>query len=150
MRADNSHHLAEAARRRSELTVARARQALAEMQAAGQPVTIAKVAAGAGISRSWLYTHAELRQQISTLRSEAPTLTTQTCTPATDSSLRQRLALAHQRIRELTDENAQFRDQIAALHGQLRASRLAHGFVADTVHDTNSQVRQPNGQNDRR
>lgn len=150
MRADNSHHLAEAARRRAEKTTARARKAIAEMQGSGQPVTIAAVAARAGISRSWLYTQAELRQQISTLHAAAPVPATQTPAPASDDSLRQRLALAHQRIRELTNDNARLREQIAALHGQLRASRLEHGRVADTVHDTNSQVSQRNGQNDRR
>jgi hypothetical protein len=150
MRADNSPHLAEAARRRSEQTTARARQALADMQHSGQPVTIAAVAARAGISRSWLYTQAELRQQISTLRGASTIRVAHAATPASDSSLRQRLALAHQRIRDLSDDNQQLRDQIAALHGRLRATRLTGSSVTDNVHDTKAQANQPNGQNDRR
>ncbi len=47
----------------------RARQALAEIQNAGRPVTMTAAAARAGISRAWLYSQAELRQQISALRS---------------------------------------------------------------------------------
>jgi hypothetical protein len=150
MRADNSRHLAEAARKRSEQTMDRARQALAEMRSAGQPVTIAAVAAQAGISRAWLYTQAELREQIGALRGAATTRSTPTPAPASDASLRQRLFLAHQRIRELTEENHQLRDHVAALHGQLRAARLANDPVADTVHNTNSQVSELIRQNDRR
>jgi len=150
MRADNSHHLAEAARQRSEQTMTRARQALAEMQDAGQPVTIAAIAARARISRAWVYTQTELRQQIAALSGTPPARATPTAAPASDPSLRQRLALAHHRIRDLSSDNKQLRDQIARLHGQLRAAALANGSVADTAHDTNAQVRQPTEQNDRR
>ena len=149
MRADNSRHLAEAARRRSEHTTSRARQALAELQNAGLPVTISTVADRGGVSRAWLYTQAELRDQIRALRGPAPA-PAPTAAPASDASLRQRLAIAYQRIRELTDDNKQLHDQIAALHGQLRATRLGNGSVADAVHDADAQVTQPNGQNDRR
>jgi len=127
----------------------RARQALTELENTGQAVTISAVAARAGVSRAWLYTQAGLRDQISARRSTTPAAPA-TAAPASDASLRQRLTLAHQRIRELTSDNQQLRDHIAALHGQLRAARLSNGPVADTVHDTNSQVSQPNGQNDRR
>ena len=37
----------------------------------------------------------------------------------------QRLTLAHERIRELDDENRQLRNQIGLLHGQLSANRIA-------------------------
>jgi chromosome segregation ATPase len=147
MRADNSRHLADAARRRSEQTMSRARQALSELQNAGQPVTMTALAARAGVSRAWLYNQAELRQQISALSS---TVTQPAATAASDASLRNRLVLAHQRIRELSDDNQQLRGQIAALHGQLRAARLTSRRVAGSVRDTDSQVRQSNGQNDRR
>jgi hypothetical protein len=151
MRADNSRHLVEAARRRSEQAAARARQALAEMQDAGQPFTITALAARAGVSRAWLYTQAEIRGQISALHHTTPARASRSAvTPASDASLRQRLTLALQRIRKLNDDNQRLRDQIAALHGQLRAARLANGRVADTVHDATSQVGEPNGQNDRR
>lgn len=46
----------------------------------------------------------------------------------------------------LTADNQQLRDQIPALHGQLRAARLGNGAFADAVHDTNSQVRPLIGQ----
>jgi hypothetical protein len=149
MRADNSRHLAEAARLRSEQATSRARRALTELRNAGLPVTISAVADRGGVSRAWLYTQAELRDQIRALRGTAP-VPAPAAAPASDASLRQRLALAHQRIRELADDNQQLQNQIAALHGQLRAARLGKGSVADTVHDADAQVTQPNGQNDRR
>jgi hypothetical protein len=76
-------------------------------------------------SRAWVYTQAELCDQIRVLAA-TPTARTESAAPlASDASLRQHLAFARQRIRELTDDNQELRDQIAALHGQLRAERLA-------------------------
>ena len=54
--------LSEAAARRHELTRAKAVQALRELDRAGAPVTFARVAQEAGISRSWLYTQPWLRR----------------------------------------------------------------------------------------
>lgn len=151
MRADNSAHLAAAARRRSEQTLARARKALRELSDAGAPITVSAVAARAGVSRAWLYTQAELRQQINAQRGVPPNRPTKPAAPASDASLRQRLNLAHTRIRELTDENAQLRHQIAQLHGQLRAAKLGHhSLIADTVHDTQPLVTNLSNQDHRR
>ena len=68
MRPDPPAPLAAAAARRHELTRARAIQALRELDRAGTPVTFAAVAAAAGISRSWLYTQPDIRDQIQQLR----------------------------------------------------------------------------------
>lgn len=152
MRADNSHHLAAAARRRREQTLTRARTVIQQLSETGQPVTITALAAQAGVSRAWLYAETELRDDIQRLRSQnrraqpAPTEHHR----ASDASLRQRLTLAHERIRELEDDNRQQRDQIARLHGQLRANRLGASRVADTVHDTNNLVTLHKNQTDPR
>ena len=53
--------------------------------------------------------------------------------PASDASLRNRLSLAHQRIRELDDENHRLHDQIAHLHGQLRTARLGTSKTPSTT-----------------
>ena len=50
--------------RRHELTRAKAIQALRELDRTGTPVTFAAVATAAGISRSWLYTQPDIRDQI--------------------------------------------------------------------------------------
>jgi uncharacterized protein DUF6262 len=152
MRADNSHHLAAAARRRREQTLARARKVVQEFEDSGQPTTITAIAARAGVSRAWLYAETELRQRIHARRAK-PLTTRPAAEPgerSSDNSLRQRLALAHDRIRELTDDNQQLREQIARLHGQLRAAKIGTVPVADAVHDTNNLVRLPARPSDRR
>jgi AraC-like DNA-binding protein len=55
MRADNSHHVIDAAHRRSQATRHRAVAALRRMDNTGLPVTIDALAREAGVSRSWLY-----------------------------------------------------------------------------------------------
>nr|WP_139795482.1 hypothetical protein [Nocardia donostiensis] len=49
--------------------------------------------------------------------------TSSTATLASDESLRQRLALAHERITQLRTEDQQLRESLATAHGQLRAAR---------------------------
>jgi AraC-like DNA-binding protein len=127
MRRDNSHHLVAAAQRRRADTLERARQALQELDETGQRHTITEIAARAGVSRSWLYAQAELRDELHQLAAHSNTarLTPAQIHRASDASLRQRLTLAHERIRELDNENRQLRDQIAHLQGQLRVARVA-------------------------
>ena len=146
MRHDNSHHLVAAAQRRRADTLERARRALHELSQTGQRHTITQIAAHAGISRSWLYAQPELRDQLRRLTTVPDTdrSTTHPTAHASDVSLRQRLTLAHERIRELDNENRQLRNQIALLHGQLRASRIAGTHVTDTVHNANTQLTPPN------
>lgn len=113
----------------------------------GQPVTISTVAARAGVSRAWLYTQTDLRQQIQARAAPPSPTPPAASTPASDASLRQRLSLALERVRELTDENDALRRQIAGLHGQLRATQLTgHAPLTDTVHDTNTQIKTPTDQ----
>ena len=61
MRSDNSIHLATAAKRRHELTRAKAIAALHELDRAGAKITFESVADTAEVSRSWLYTQTDLR-----------------------------------------------------------------------------------------
>ena len=63
--------------------------------------------------------------------------------PLTAVSLRQRLSLAQERIRELDNDNRHLRDQIALLHGQLRANRIAATPVTDTVQNADTQLMPP-------
>lgn len=126
MPAERVHRLVEHARQRHQQTLDRARQTLAEMADADEPVTAALVAQRAGVSRSWIYSQPELRDQIQqqrSLRADADTVRN-TVTRASDDSLRQRLVLAHERISRLREENQQLRDALAHAHGQLRAARL--------------------------
>ena len=145
MRHDNSHYLLAAAQRRRADTLERARKALQELGETGERRTVMQIAAHAGVSRSWLYAQPQLRDQlrrltVSETAESAPARTQR----GSDASLRQRLTLAHERIRELDNENRQLRNQIAHLHGQLRANRIADTHVTDTVHNANTQLTPPN------
>ncbi|MGW6790760.1 DUF6262 family protein [Streptomyces chartreusis] len=125
MRADNSRHIVDAARRRSEYTRAKAVQALRSLDAVGAPVTFETVAKRAGVSRSWLYAQPDLRAEIERLRA-AHRRETRSPVPArqraSDASLLRRLQAANARIRRLTEENQQIREQLARALGQQRTA----------------------------
>jgi len=123
MRRDHHAHLAVAARRRHELTRAKAIQALRELDRAGTTVTFEKVARDAGVSRSWLYTEPDIRAEIEKRR-DATRRTTTTPVPASqrasDPSLRARLEAVLERNRKLTEENQRLRRQLAHALGESR------------------------------
>jgi hypothetical protein len=124
MRADNTGPLINAARQRHELTRARAIQALRELDQAGTPVTFEAVARAAGVSRSWLYAQADLRVEITRLREathRSPSPPIPASQRASDASLLQRVTQANQRNRQLTDDNARLRRQLARALGDQRA-----------------------------
>ena len=147
MRSDNSQHLIAAAQRRRADTLERARHALHELGQTAQQHTMTQIAAYAGVSRSWLYAQPELRDQIHKLTAPAnPNAPEQHIERGSDASLRQRLTLAHERIRELDHDNRQLRNQTAHLHGQLRADRITTTNDTDTVHNTNAQITTLNSQ----
>ncbi|MFD5445992.1 DUF6262 family protein [Streptomyces tendae] len=130
MRADNSHHIVDAARRRSEYTRAKAIQALRTLDAAGEPVTFETIAKQAGVSRSWLYTQPDLRAEIERLRTahrRGPGSSVPARQRTSDASLLRRLEAANARIRQLSEENRQLRDQLAHALGEQRAATALTG-----------------------
>jgi Family of unknown function (DUF6262) len=127
MRADNTGPLINAARQRHELTRAKAIQALRELDQAGTRVTFEAVARAAGVSRSWLYAQADLRVEITRLREatdRSPSPPIPASQRASDASLLQRVIQANQRNRQLTDDNARLRRQLARALGDQRARTL--------------------------
>jgi len=108
--------LSEAASRRHELTRAKAIQALRELDRAGTPVTFARVAQAAGVSRSWLYTQPDISAQLRRLR--------QTTNDAGSAGT---IPAAHDRNRQLADENARLRRQLARALGDQRSARTRSG-----------------------
>ena len=123
--------LFEAATRRHELTRSRAVRALRELDQAGTPVTFVGVAKAAGISRSWLYTQPDISSQIRRLRQKTNAAGSAGSVPsaqrATDASLRTRLAAALDRNKQLADENARLRRQLARALGDQRSARTRTG-----------------------
>ena len=127
---DNSHHLVAAAQRRRADTLERARRALRRAQP----------------NRPAAYHHPDRgpRQHLPRLalrpaRTPRPTRRLTTCPTGRRQSTQPHTHPTSRydndspsptnRIRELDDENRRLRDQIAHLHGQLRANRIAarHG-----------------------
>jgi spore germination protein YaaH len=121
MRADNTSYLAAATQQRTEQARTRAEQALTQLIAARQPLTVAGLARVAGVSRSWLYTQPDLLEQLQQRSADKTTHST-TITRASDSSLQRRLELAYQRIAQQTEEIRKLRDQLARAHGDLRVA----------------------------
>lgn len=124
MRADNSQHVVDAARRRSHATQQRAVAALRRMDNTGAVVSFESVAKEAGVSRSWLYTHSELRGEIERLRGRR-SATASGLIPErqkiSDASLVRRLEAASERIRELQSDNRRLSDALAEALGVNRA-----------------------------
>jgi len=126
MPADNTGHLAVAARRRHELTRAKAIRALRELARAGTPVSFELIARTAGVSRSWLYSQPDIRNQIQQLRNatrRAPSSPVPATQRASDASLLHRLQATSERNRNLTQENRRLRRQLAEALGQLRTPK---------------------------
>lgn len=123
--------LSQAAARRHELTRAKAIQALRELDRAGTPVTFARVAQTAGISRSWLYTQPDIGSRIRRLRQETNAAGGAGGIPAaqraTGASLRARLTTALERNKQLADENTRLRRQLARALGDQRSARTRSG-----------------------
>jgi hypothetical protein len=125
MRANNSRHLRAAARRRATDTRQRAVKALRRLDAGGTPVTFDNVAREAGVSRSWLYMQADLRDEIERPRQRATA--SRPIIPdrqrASDASLLRRLEAATERIRRLEQHNRELRSALAEALGEQRSAR---------------------------
>ena len=127
MRADNTAHLIAAASRRHELARSKAIRAVRELDAAGTTVTFESVARTAGVSRSWLYTQPDIRDEVLRLRDlgrRAPGTSVPVRHRSSDASLRRRLEAATARNRELAQDNQRLRHQLAQALGQLRAAGI--------------------------
>ncbi len=126
MQADNTAYLLAAAMRRREATAARAKQALDAMAAGTGPLTVSALAQAAKVSRSWIYTRPELCERLHELAEQrgrpSRRPSPDRAQGATVASLRRRLELSHDRVKQLTVENDRLRNQLAAAYGQVRAS----------------------------
>ena len=96
MSAERADRIRTAAATRSLDASARAGWAVRELHHRGADVNFAAVAAIAGVSRQFLYTHPQLREEIERLRGErdATLARASTVEPASDASIRSRLRAA--------------------------------------------------------
>jgi hypothetical protein len=127
MRADNTGHLIAAATRRHELARSKAIRAVRELDAAGTTVTFESVARAAGVSRSWLYTQPDFRDEVLRLRNlgrRAPGTSAPAHHCSSGASLLRRLQATTARNRELAEDNQRLRHQLARALRQLRAAGI--------------------------
>jgi hypothetical protein len=110
---------------RHDIAVDRARHAIEELNRSGTPITFTAVANAAGVSRSWLYTQADLSDAITHLRHTTASIrpTIPATQRATTDSLRARLDAARSEIRHLRAENADLHAQLARTLDDQRLDR---------------------------
>jgi Family of unknown function (DUF6262) len=119
----NTTGLAEAADRRSQRAVERARRAIRRLDKAGEPVSFQSVAREAGVSRQFLYGHEQLRGEIERLR--AAHLEAASAVPpaqrASEPSLKARNQMLLDENRRLREEVDGLREELAGAWGEVRA-----------------------------
>jgi hypothetical protein len=116
-----------AAGARSVAAEQRARQALADLDRLGLPISFQAVATEAGVSRAFLYAHKQLRDAIEQLRDQGqhPPSRLPAHQRASAQSTRARLRSTLEENKRLRAENAQLRDELALAHGEMRELKLA-------------------------
>ncbi len=118
--------LAETAAKRTLEAEQRVRSALRELDRDGATVTFAAVAERARVSRAFLYQHAELRSEIEALRAAdaAAPARVSVRQRASDASLRARLRAALDEGQRQREELARLREELALAHGRVRELEL--------------------------
>jgi hypothetical protein len=118
--------LAAAAAKRTLDAEQRVSAALRELDRGGQTVTFAAVAKHARVSRVFLYGHADLRAEIEALRAaqDAAPARLPVRQRASDASLRARLRAALDEGQRQREEIARLREELAIAHGRVRELEL--------------------------
>lgn len=127
MRADNTAHLQRATQNRAQRSRQRVHEILRVLDRTGAPVSVSSVANAAGVSRTYLYSHPDLLDAITTLRAARgdrpdPVPRRQR---ATETSLLQRIDALMAKNKQLRDETALLRRQLSVAHADLRDLRRA-------------------------
>jgi hypothetical protein len=125
MRADNTAHLARAARARSKAARQRAVAAIRRLDAGGEDITVGAVARAGGVSRSFLYRHDDLIAEIDLLRRTRPGGSNNrlpSALRASEESHKARHDALRAELQRLSEENRWLRRQAETLLGERRAA----------------------------
>lgn len=124
MKADNSIFLKLAAERKHEVTRSKALDTIKNLQLRNVAITFESVAREAGISRSWLYTQEDIRNEVVRLRNTSAASPRQSeKKKATEESLLIRLTASLERNKELMIENENLKYQLSLALGEVRRHR---------------------------
>ena len=126
----NTTGLADAAERRHDHAVARARRAIRDLDSHGETISFQSVARRAGASRQFHYSVQELRGEIERLRSaglSAGPVALPAAQRSSEVSLKARNQTLLDENRRLREEITGLRDELAGAWGELRAARRAQG-----------------------
>jgi hypothetical protein len=118
--------LEDAAARRTLDAEGRVRSALRDLDREGAPISFAAVAQRAQVSRAFLYGHQDFRAEIEALRSTHGVAATRLPARerASDASLRARLRAALDDNQRQREEIARLREELAIAHGRVRELEL--------------------------
>ncbi len=126
MRADNTDHLREAAKRKHDECLRRVTAVIREADRLRRPVTLQGIAKSAGVSPSWIYTQTEIYEAIRSRRAatdrQSPTRVPSREAAGRASQLK-RIELLAARLKETTEDNLRLRGELAAVHAELRRMR---------------------------
>jgi hypothetical protein len=119
---NNAHYLRAAQQRRRTELIDKVRDAVRELDATGQPITVNAVARASGASRAFIYRLPDIVSQIQNLRDrQAATGQRQPARQrASDASNHARIRQLTATVAELRDEIKQLRQQNSLLLGRLR------------------------------
>lgn len=120
--------LTDAAAKRTLDAGQRVSAALRELDRGGETVTFAAVAKRARVSRVFLYGHADLRSEIEALRAAQAAAPARLSVRqrASDASLRARLRAVLDDSQRQRQEIARLREELALAHGRVRELELDH------------------------
>jgi hypothetical protein len=118
--------LEDAAARRTLEAEGRVRSALRDLDREGAPISFAAVAQLAQVSRAFLYGHPDFRAEIEALRGAHGVAATRLPARerASDASLRARLRAALDDNQRQREEIARLREELAIAHGRVRELEL--------------------------
>ena len=124
--------LREAAAARSLGAAERARRALVDLDRQGETITFVGVAARASVSRQFLYSQPDLRAEIERLRGQQQRAPARLSVRerASDESIRFRLSAALDENKRSREELAALREELALAHGRVRELELATRAVS--------------------
>ncbi|MHB8341400.1 MAG: DUF6262 family protein [Mycobacteriales bacterium] len=129
VRADNTAFLIQAAARRHQDSLTRARDALRRLDRTAELINFRAVSDAAGVSRSWLYREPTIRAEVERLRAAQTTrgpILLPVAEQANIESMQRRIETATDEIRRLKADNHELRDQVARLLGELRSTGSRH------------------------